>query len=147
MGVQENKANARRFLDEVMNRGNLDAVDELMGPRFVDHTAPPGVPEGAEGFKSFVTAFRAAVPDLQYTVEDELADGDTIVDRVRATGTMQGDFLGMPASGRSATWEEIHITRYEDGRAAEHWGVVDQLGMLVQLGFAQAPGQPAGVTG
>jgi predicted ester cyclase len=60
---------------------------------------------------------------------------------------MKGDFLGMPASGKEATWSEIHIVRFADGKAVEHWGVVDQLGMLAQLGFAQAPGQPAGVAG
>jgi predicted ester cyclase len=59
---------------------------------------------------------------------------------------MKGDFMGMPASGKEATWSEIHIVRFDDsGKAVEHWGVVDQLGMLAQLGFAQAPGQPAGV--
>jgi predicted ester cyclase len=59
---------------------------------------------------------------------------------------MKGDFMGMPASGKSATWAEIHIIRYDDGgKATEHWAVVDQLGMLAQLGFAQTPGQPAGV--
>ena len=60
---------------------------------------------------------------------------------------MRGDFMGMTASGKSATWSEIHITRYADGKAVEHWAVVDQLGMLAQLGFAQAPSQPAGVAG
>lgn len=144
MGSEENKASARRFLEEVMNRGNVAVIDELTSPDFVDHTAPPGVPATNEGFKGFVSTFRAAFPDLHYTIEDELADGDRIVQRVMAHGTMQGDFQGMPASGKSATWQEIHITRFADGKAAEHWGVVDQLGMLVQLGFAQAPGQPVG---
>lgn len=144
MGSEENKASARRFLEEVMNRGNVAVIDELTSPDFVDHTAPPGVPATNEGFKGFVSTFRAAFPDLHYTIEDELADGDRIVQRVVAQGTMQGDFQGMPASGKSATWQEIHITRFADGKAAEHWGVVDQLGMLVQLGFAQAPGQPVG---
>lgn len=144
MGSEENKASARRFLEEVMNRGNLAVIDELTSPDFVDHTAPPGVPATNEGFKGFVSTFRAAFPDLHYTIEDELADGDRIVQRVVGQGTMQGDFQGMPASGKSATWQEIHITRFADGKAAEHWGVVDQLGMLVQLGFAQAPGEPVG---
>jgi predicted ester cyclase len=60
---------------------------------------------------------------------------------------MRGDFMGMPAAGKEATWSEIHITRFADGKAVEHWGVVDQLGMLQQLGFAEAPGQPAGAAG
>ena len=147
MGTEENKAAARRFLDEVINQGNVAIVDEMTAPVFVDHSSPPGVPPGNEGFKTWVTMFRAAFPDLHYTVEDEIAEGDRIVQRTTAHGTMQGDFMGMPASGKSATWHEIHITRFSGGKAVEHWGVVDQLGMLVQLGFAQAPGQPAAMPG
>ena len=144
MGTQENKANATRFLEEVMNRGNLSVIDDLTGKDFVDHQAPPGVPPTPEGFKAFVTMFRAAFPDLHYTLDDTIAEGDKVVTYTTAHGTMKGDLMGMPASGKSATWSEIHITRFENGKAAEHWGVVDQLGMLVQLGFAQAPGQPVG---
>jgi len=147
MGTQENKASARRFLEEVVNRGNVSIMDEFASPSFIDHTAPPGVPAGNEGFKVFITMFRTAFPDLRYTIDDEIAEGDRVVQRATASGTMKGDFLGMPASGKTATWSEIHITRFENGKAVEHWGVVDQLRMLVQLGFAQAPGQPAGVAG
>ena len=144
MGTQENKASATRFLDEVINKGNVAVVDELSGANFVDHQAPPGVPPTVEGIKGYITMFRAAFPDLHYTLEDSIAEGDRVVQRATAHGTMKGDFMGMPASGKSATWSEIHITRYENGKAIEHWAVVDQLGMLTQLGFAQAPGQPAG---
>jgi len=147
MGTQENKASARRFLEEVINKGNVAVIDELSGANFVDHQAPPGVPPTVEGIKGYITMFRAAFPDLHYTIEDSIAEGDRVVQRTTAHGTMKGDFMGMPASGKSATWSEIHITRFENGKAIEHWAVVDQLGMLAQLGFAQAPGQPAGVAG
>ncbi len=147
MGTQENTASATRFLEEVMNRGNLSVIDELSAPNFVDHSAPPGVSPTNEGFKAFVAMFRSAFPDLHYTLEESIAEGDRVAQRTTAHGTMKGDFMGMPASGKSATWSEIHITRFENGKAAEHWGVVDQLGMLVQLGFAQAPGQPVAAAG
>ena len=147
MGTQENKASASRFLEEVINRGNVSVVDELSGANFVDHQAPPGVPPTNEGIKTFITMFRAAFPDLHYTLEDSIAEGDRVVQRTTAHGTMKGDFMGMPASGKSATWSEIHITRYENGKAIEHWAVVDQLAMLAQLGFAQAPGQAVGAAG
>src|SRR5437870_2662918 len=101
MGTDENKANARRFLEEVMNRGNTAVIDEVSGPNFVDHTAPPGVPSGNEGFKAFVTLFRTAFPDLHYTIDDEIAEGDRTAQRVTARATMKGDFQGMPASGKS----------------------------------------------
>jgi steroid delta-isomerase-like uncharacterized protein len=142
MGTQENKALASRFLEEVINRGNFSVVDELTGPNFVDHQAPPGVPSTPAGFKAFMTSFRAAFPDLHYTIDDSIAEGDRVVQRTTARGTMKGDFMGMPASGKSATWSEIHIIRFENGKSVEHWAVVDQLGMLAQLGFAQTPGQP-----
>jgi len=147
MTTEENKASGRRFLDEVINRGNLAVLDELTGPNFVDHSLPPGVPPGNEGFKAVVTMFRAAFPDLHYTIDDEIAEGERLVHRTTGHGTMKGDFQGMPASGKEATWSEIHIVRFADGKLVEHWAVGDQLGMLAQLGFAQAPGQPAGVAG
>jgi steroid delta-isomerase-like uncharacterized protein len=148
MTTEANKATARRFIDEVVNRGNVAVIDELAGPNYVDHTAAPGMPPTAEGQKAFITMFRAAFPDLHYTIEDTVAEGDRLVQRNTAHGTMKGDFMGMPASGKEATWSEIHIVRFDaDGKAVEHWGVVDQLGMLAQLGFAQAPGQAAGVAG
>ena len=147
MGTQENKASASRFLEEVINKGNVSVIDELSGANFVDHQAPPGVPPTNEGIKTYITMFRAAFPDLHYTLEDSIAEGDRVVQRTTAHGTMKGDFMGMPASGKSATWSEIHITRFENGKAVEHWAVVDQLGMLAQLGFAQAPGQPVGAAG
>jgi steroid delta-isomerase-like uncharacterized protein len=144
MGTQENKAVASRFLEEVINKGNLSVVEESTGPNFVDHQAPPGAPPTAAGLKAWITSFRAAFPDLHYTIEDSIAEGDRVVQRTTARGTMKGDFMGMPASGKSATWSEIHIIRFENGKSIEHWAVVDQLGMLAQLGFAQAPGQPVG---
>jgi steroid delta-isomerase-like uncharacterized protein len=144
MGTQENKASGRRFVEEVINRGNFAVIDELSGPNFVDHSAPPGMPADRDGTKTFFTMLRAAFPDLHATIEDQVAEGDRVVQRVVTRGTMRGDFQGMPASGKEATWSGIHITRYADGKVVEHWSVIDQLGMLAQLGFAQAPGQPAG---
>ena len=141
MTPAENKAAAQRFIDEILNRGNVAIIDEAVSPDIVDHQPPPGVPPGREGLKLFLTSFRGAFPDLHYTVVEAIAEGDRVVQLTSARGTMKGDFAGMPASGKTATWDEIHISRFKDGKVVEHWGVVDQLGMLQQLGFAQAPGQ------
>jgi steroid delta-isomerase-like uncharacterized protein len=146
VGTEENKATVRRFVDEVINRGNLAAVDELTGPNFVDHSAPPGVPENAEGAKAFFGMFRSAFPDLHATIDEEIAEGDRVVQRRTTSGTMRGAFMGMPPSGKEASWSGIHIIRLADGKLVEHWSVVDMLAMLAQLGFAPAPGRPAGVT-
>jgi predicted ester cyclase len=91
--------------------------------------------------KAFATAVRAAFPDFHYTVEDEIAEGDKYVVRLTARGTMQGAFLGMPATGKQATWTEVHVARVVGGKLAEHWACIDQLGMLQQLGVIPAPGQ------
>jgi predicted ester cyclase len=126
------------------NEGNFAVIDELMGPNFVDHSAPPGVPATTEGAKAFFAMLREAFPDLHATIDDQIAEGDRVVQRTTAHGTMKGDFQGMPVSGKEATWEAIHILRFADGKYVEHWAVTDTLSMLQKLGFAEAPGQPAG---
>ena len=82
---------------------------------------------------------RAAFPDLHYTVDDVVAEGDKVVQRVTGSGTMHGPLFGMPATGRSASWSEIHVSRFDGGKVVEHWSVTDQLGMLQQLGLTAAP--------
>ena len=128
---------------EVLNNGNFGLIDELLAPDYVERFPQPGVPPTREGFKQFAIAFKTAFPDLHYVIDDAIESGDRIVHRVTASGTMKGDFMGMPATGKRATWTEIHIDRVANGRLAEHWGLVDQLGMLVQLGVVPAPGRVA----
>jgi steroid delta-isomerase-like uncharacterized protein len=143
MSAAENKAIAARFMEEVINKGNVAFIDQFATPNFIDHQLPPGMPAGREGIKAFVTGFRAAFPDLHYTLDDAIAEGDKVVSRSTARGTMRGDFMGMPASGKTATWQEIHITRFAEGKAVEHWAVVDQYSMLAQLGFVGQGSQVA----
>jgi predicted ester cyclase len=126
---------------EVLNNGNFGLLDELVSTDYVDRSPQPGVPPTREGFKQSVTALKKAFPDLHYTIDDSIESGDRIVHRLTASGTMKGDFMGIPATGKRATWTEIHIGRVANGRLTEHWGLVDQLGMLVQLGVVPAPGR------
>ncbi len=126
---------------EVLNNGNFGLIDEIYATDYVEHVVQPGVPPTREGFKQFAKAFKTAFPDLHYTIDDSIESGDRIVHRVTASGTMKGDFMGMPATGKRATWTEIHIDRIANGRLAEHWGLVDQMGMFVQLGIVPAPGR------
>ncbi|MEP6681355.1 MAG: ester cyclase [Chloroflexota bacterium] len=135
------KTQLERIPLEIFNQGNFGLIDELIAPEFVEHYAQPGVPPTREGFMQVAMALRSAFPDLHYTVEDAIEAGDKIVHRLAASGTMKGDFLGIPATGTRATWTEIHIGRVANERLVEHWGLVDQLGMLVQLGIVPAPGQ------
>ncbi len=88
-----------------------------------------------------MTSLRTAFPDLRYTIDDTIEAGDKWVTRLTGSGTMRGDFAGMPATGKHATWTEIHIVRSHDEQVVEHWGLVQELGMLVQLGVIPAPGR------
>ena len=126
---------------EVLNAGNFGLIDELLSTDFVDHFAQPGFAPTREGFKQGAIALRTAFPDIRYTIEDTIESGDRIVHTVKATGTMTGDFMGMPATGKRAMWNEIHIGRVANGRLVEHWALADQLGMLLQLGIVAAPGR------
>jgi predicted ester cyclase len=128
---------------EVLNNGNFGLLDELVATDFVDRSAQPGVSPTREGFKQSAIALKTAFPDLHYTIDDSIDCGDRIVHRLTARGTMKSDFMGITATGKSATWTEIHIGRVAGGRMVEHWSLVDQLGMLVQLGIVPAPGRVA----
>ena len=140
MSIEENKAVAKRAV-EAINAGDFALLESLDTANAVDHAVPPNMPPTRASAIQFLTMFRAAFPDLKYTVEDVIAEGDHVVQRSTATGTMKGDFLGMPATGKSATWGETHIVRVQNGKIVEHWASVDQLGMLQQLGLAPVPGQ------
>jgi steroid delta-isomerase-like uncharacterized protein len=138
MTNDQNKAAANRIV-EGLNKNNWNAVAELFTINYIEHNAPPGFPSGLEGYKQYVTAFRAAFPDFQYTIDDTIAEGDKVVQRTTGRATMTGSFAGMPATGKHATWSEIHISRFKDGKVVEHWATVDQAGMLQQLGVTPTP--------
>ena len=142
----QDKAAMRRIPLEVFNEGRLEVVDQVVAEDYVENVPlPPGMPAGRAGLKAFVSGIRSAFPDFKYTVIHELGEGDLVVQHVTASGTMRGDFAGMPASGKHAAWNEIHIARVANGVLVEHWAVVDQLSMLQQLGFVPIPeGTPAG---
>lgn len=138
MSSELNKTNVLRIPLEVFNQGNLAAADEVMAPDYIAH-APARTIGGVASFKAFAQAFRTAFPDLHYTIDDVLAEGDRVVVRATVHGTHQGAFMGMPATGKSATWSEIHIARLNDGKVVEHWVNQDRMGMLQQLGVIPAP--------
>jgi predicted ester cyclase len=133
MSGETNKALARRIPFEAYNQGNIAVFDEVVAENLVDHFPPPGFPAGREGYKMFVPALRAAFPDLQATLDLEIADGDKVVHRVTVHGTHQADFMGIPATGRQVMWTETHILRFANGVLVEHWGNADQSGLMMQL--------------
>ena len=145
MSAEENKRISRRVAEEVFSRGKVDLVDELVAENFVNHdpAAPPDLPPGREGLKALARFYKSAFPDAQITVEDQVAEGDRVVTRYSARGTHEGDFAGMPATGKQVTGTGITIDRIEGGKIVESWNQFDQLGLLQQLGGVpeQAPAQ------
>jgi predicted ester cyclase len=141
MSVEQNKAVVRRLVEEVINKGNIGLFDELVASDLVDHALPPGFPPGAQGTKQFFGLLRAAFPDLRYAIESAVGEGDYVVQRLTAQGTMKGEFMGMKPNGKHAVWSSMDFVRLKDGKVVEYWGIEDQLSMLQQLGFAPTLGQ------
>jgi steroid delta-isomerase-like uncharacterized protein len=133
------RAIAQRFFDEVVNGRNLDAVDELIAPDFVEHEELPDLAPGREGVKQFFEMIRAGLPDFRMELEDLIAEGDKAVARSALTGTHSGEFMGIPATGRSVHVQVIDIVRISGGRIVEHWGAMDSGILMQQLGAAPPP--------
>ncbi len=136
--TEQNKAIARRSY-EALNQRNMDEVYEAVDPNIVDHSAPPGTPQGVEGVRQWFAMLLGAFPDLRVTVEDIIAEGDRVVARVTAAGTHQGEFLGVSPTGKQVTFTWIDILRFADRKVVEHWGEFDGLGLMQQLGAIPAP--------
>ena len=138
----DHSASIRRLYD-LINAGDIDGFGRQVADDFVEHNEVPGLPPTKAGVVQNFQMLLAAFPDMRMDVEDVIASGDKAVARVRVTGTHKGEFMGMPATGKSAIVNLIDITRFgDDGLAREHWGVVNQLALLQQLGAIPA-GPPA----
>ena len=131
--ARDNKERQRRFVEVLQERGELDRVEELVAPGFVDHSLPPGVPEGIEGVRVVLGAIRAGFPDHDAEVIHMIAEDDLVATYKTFTGTHTGDFFGIPATGKRATIRVMDFVRYRDGLIVEHWNVVDFAGLQAQL--------------
>lgn len=133
---EKHKAQVRRFIDEVWNKGNTSALDEFLLPNYVHHdAATPDFGQGAAGEKQRVTLYRSAFPDLQFTIEDEVAEGDTVVIRWSSRGTHSGDLAGIAPTGKRVTVTGTSIVRFADDKMAEGWIHWDARSMFEQLGI------------
>ncbi len=138
MGAEENKEKARRLMEEAFGGGKVEVIDEVLDPDFVcyDPNSESGEVRGADTFKQEIEYFRQAVPDLTYTVEDQIADGEKVVTRWKASGTHEGEFFGIPGSGNRIEMTGIQIDRFdgESGKMVEEWPEYDLLGAMRQIG-------------
>ena len=134
MPEQENIAILGKFVEEVINQGRYEAADELVEENFVELDPLPGRQQGREGLKDLIRMMRLAFPDIHWVVEETVASGDKVVSRFRWTGTQRGDFLGIPATGRSVNVPGVVIDRLEGGKMADSRILMDTLAMMQQLG-------------
>lgn len=135
MTAETMKELVHRFVYEDLNTPDGAGTDELVSPAFVDHSNPPGMQEGHGGHRAILAYFHAAFEGLRFDILGPvIADGDRVAFRLVMTGRQQGEFFGIPATGREVSVEGTHVLRIEDGQVAEHWGNNDDLGLMRQLG-------------
>jgi steroid delta-isomerase-like uncharacterized protein len=128
------KEMAQRWYSEVMSEGKTEVIDELCAPDFVDHDPLPGTSADLAGLKDFVAQIRAAFPDMQMTADDLIVEGDRLAIRSTMRGTHEGDFMGIPGTGKKVEVSNYDFVRFENDRAAEHWGTIDSAALMEQLG-------------
>jgi steroid delta-isomerase-like uncharacterized protein len=124
----------RRFIDEFQTKGDVAVAEELLAEDFVDRTPFGPIPGTKEGVIQLFGMLRGAFSDLRAEVHDMLVDGDKVITRKTFHGTHDGDFMGMPPTGKVVAWDVIDIVRHRDGELVEHWNVVDAYGLMLQLG-------------
>ena len=139
---EENKAIARRWMEALWSQGNSSVADEIIAPNYAIHDpGTPGRVGGIEGEKHTVTMYRTVFPDLRFTIEDEVGEGDRAVVRWTARGTHRGELMGVPPTGKQMVVTGISILRIANGKIAEYRLNWDTLGMLQQLGIVPPTGE------
>ena len=142
MSTEQNKALVRQMVEEIFNRGNMSRADEFLAPDFVEREElPPGIPRDREGVKQLTIMLRSAFPDFKAAIDDIVAEGDKVVIRQTWSGTHKGEFMGIPPTGKSVSFGVIDIIRIAGGKFVEHWGQMDSMGLMQQLGAIPAPGE------
>jgi len=132
--MSREKLIVRRLIEEAQAKGNLAVVDELFADDFFDHSALPGLPPNRDGVRILFGALRAAFPDLDVTIHEQIGEGEKVVTRKTFTGTHQGEFMGAPPTGNRVSFEVIDILTVRDDKIREHRLQFDQLSLLKQLG-------------
>jgi steroid delta-isomerase-like uncharacterized protein len=130
------KAVVERLTEDVWNRGELDAIDELVAEDFIDHWALPGERDGRRGLRELVAGVRQAFPDFHIDRHEVIGEDDWVGERWSASGTHRGPFLGFPATGAKVMLRGVAFCRVEDGLIAENYGLIDELSLLRQIGAA-----------
>lgn len=139
MAKDVREVNQRLF--EAFDMGKIEVIEELVAPDIVDHMAPPGMAQGIEGVRQLVQMMQSGLSGQRREILDTIVDRNVVVTRARLTAKHTGDLFGIPATGKDISIENVHIIRYRNGKMVEHWGLMDQVGLMAQLGIA-APTPP-----
>jgi len=137
--MQENATIIRQFIEETINQGQIDSAGRFVCEDVLEQVPFPGQGPGLEGLKDVLRGMRAAFPDLHFSVEEQIAQGEKVLTRFEWTGTHRGEFLGVPATGRSVRVWGMVIDRLRDGRIKDTRIIMDSLGLMMQLGVFPPP--------
>jgi steroid delta-isomerase-like uncharacterized protein len=139
MNTQQNATVVRRFVEEVITRGDIDSAARFVWEDVVEQVPLPGQGPGLAGLQDILRGMRSAFPDLNFAIQEQIAEGDKVVSRFEWTGTHQNEFLGVPATGRRVRVWGIVIDRLEEGRIKDTRIIMDVLGLMMQLGVFPSP--------
>ena len=137
--MQSNSKIVLCFIEEVLNQGNIESTGQFFWEDMVEQVPLPGQGPGLEGLKDVLRGMRAGFPDMHWSVEEQMAEGDKVMTRFEWTGTHQGEFLGVPATGRPVRVWGIVIDRFQGGKIKETRLIMDALGLMMQLGVFPPP--------
>jgi predicted ester cyclase len=138
--IQEIKAKGRRVFEEIIPSGDAAALADVMHPDCADHSARPGEPQGIEGLTATMRWLHGVFADLTFDIHHVIGEGDTVAVHCTLTGRHTGDLMGIPPTGLPVATPMIHILRFRDGKASDHWAVHYDMGTMRQLGVL--PGRP-----
>ena len=137
--TQSNSSIVRRFVEDVINKGNMDAAAQFVWEDVVEQVPLPGQGPGLEGLKDILRSMRTGFPDLDFSIKEQIAEGDKVASRFEWTGTHRGTFLGVPATGKSVRVWGVVIDQLQEGRIKETRIIMDTLGLMLQLGAIPPP--------
>jgi steroid delta-isomerase-like uncharacterized protein len=144
---EQNKQLMRRGIEQVWNRGDFTVIDELIAGDFVAHLSSPATElHGPEGVRQYFSMLHEGFPDIAFTIEDQIAEGDRAVTRWTAQGTHAGAFQGISPTGKQVRLTGITINRFANDKVVEGWSSIDGLGLMQQLGVIHSPSETAGTT-
>ncbi len=139
MMAEKNKALMAQMY-EAFNADDWNKASTIIAADFVEHNPEPGQKPGLDGLKEIFAKYRSAFPDMKFTADKMISEGDIVVAHIVVTETNKGEFMGMPATGKTINVEGYDMVRFANGKGVEHWGVYDMMGMMQQLGMMPPPG-------